>query len=114
MLSRDTWETLLLFLLHVSGVVLAPSSTSGEPQRYHPLLSICLSVCLNTVSTCRAAMQPDGGTAAGGLASVLRPLLPTAAPLEGCTPHVEPLEEAAVGGGAVGESTESVDLQVAT
>lgn len=111
-LSRDTWETLLLFLLHVSDVVLAPPSISGEQQCNHPLPSICRSACLNTVTTCRAAVWPDGGIASGGLASVLCSLFPTEAPLEGCAPHVEPVEEAAVCDRAVGESTEGVDLQV--
>lgn len=50
-MSRDTWETLLLFLLHINDAMLAPPTTTGKPvmsPRSVCLSSVCLSpVCLS-------------------------------------------------------------------
>lgn len=52
-MSRDTWETLLHFLLRINHAMLAPPTTTGEPVTPPLCVLTCLSLsCLSVCSSC--------------------------------------------------------------
>lgn len=120
---RETWEVLLLFLLHINDTLLAPPTAGGKPPTWplypHSLYNYLITGCNNPVifslllswggrETCREV----DGSAVWGVAACLCPLLSHATILENCKRDVGQLETSPSRCRAVEQSGLCPDIQV--
>lgn len=124
-MSRDTWETLLHFLLRINHAMLAPPTAAGETAAL-PLLS--LPVCLATVffsgggipnltlSTClpfnRWDVSAGDGSAVGGVVASLHPVFPVSLSVADLQTGIEWVETPNCGCRAVEQSRCRFNIQV--